>query len=96
MAGFEGGVPFNAHTLRTLYKASHGVPRLINILCHKSLMVAYGRGMQTVAGNDMKLAIKDTAAAQLVPSMRPRYATLVAAALVGIGVMWYLVSWHVI
>ncbi len=94
VAGLEGSKPFSARALRAMYKASHGIPRLINILCHKSLMVAYGRGTQTVAGNDVKLAIKDTAAAQMTRTVRARHAGLIAGLLGASVVMWYLVSRH--
>lgn len=35
---------FNAAAIRLLAKASRGIPRLVNILCHKALMLCYGQG----------------------------------------------------
>lgn len=43
-----------------LYKASKGTPRIINILCHKALLVAYGRGESKISRKIMRYAIKDT------------------------------------
>ncbi len=43
-----------------LYKASGGVPRLINILAHKAMMCAYGKGHNTIGGWHMAKAIADT------------------------------------
>jgi MSHA biogenesis protein MshM len=43
-----------------LYHASNGVPRVVNILCHKALMAAYGRGEKEISPKAMKLAIRDT------------------------------------
>jgi MSHA biogenesis protein MshM len=44
-----------------LYKSSSGVPRLVNILCHKALLVAYGRGDGAISHKIMETAIQDTA-----------------------------------
>ncbi|MES2218515.1 MAG: AAA family ATPase [Pseudomonadota bacterium] len=57
------------HTLSTLftkkardilYQASNGVPRIVNILCHKALMAAYGRGDKNITPKTMRLAVRDT------------------------------------
>lgn len=64
-AGYQGGNLIEYKAMRTLYRASRGIPRLINILSHKALMAAYGRGDQTVTREHMALAVKDTEDAQL-------------------------------
>ena len=51
---------FTPRALESLYTASRGVPRLINILCHKSLMAAFGKGQRTIEEEHMKAAIEDT------------------------------------
>jgi len=43
-----------------LFHKSKGVPRLINILCHKALMTAYGCGRTQVTFFDVMKASKDT------------------------------------
>jgi len=60
VAGYEGATPFTSAAVRLLHKASQGVPRLINLLAHKSLLVAYGQGERTINRNMISLAIKDT------------------------------------
>ena len=44
-----------------LYLGSGGVPRLINILAHKALICAYGRGERRVTSYHLARAIEDTA-----------------------------------
>lgn len=44
MAGYTYGLLFTKKAKKLLYKASGGLPRLLNILCHKGLMDAYGKG----------------------------------------------------
>lgn len=43
-----------------LYSASGGIPRLINILCHKALLSAFGKARAYVNHFDMARAIHDT------------------------------------
>ena len=68
IAGYKGGNLFENKAMASLYKASRGIPRLINILSHKAMMSAYGQGTKYVDNNNMKAAIKDTADAQMHPS----------------------------
>lgn len=60
IAGFRKGTLFSRPALDLLYKKSRGTPRLINILCHKAMLSAYGRGQYTIDKNAMKAAIRDT------------------------------------
>lgn len=60
MVGCTHGALFTRRARDLLYKGSRGVPRLINILCHKALMVAYGQGKQYIDKNAVALAISDT------------------------------------
>jgi len=41
-------------------KASRGIPRLVNLLCHKVLLQAFGEGAQELNAKHIKAAIKDT------------------------------------
>ena len=63
IAGYAGQ-PMIAHqAVRALHRASRGVPRLINILMHKSLLLAYGEGSRSVERRHVQGAIHDTPAA---------------------------------
>jgi len=42
IAGETGGVSFSHLAIRLVYLATQGVPRMINILCDRSLLIAYG------------------------------------------------------
>lgn len=62
-AGYSGGRLFEAKAITLLVTASKGIPRLVNVLCHKSLMGAFGEGVNLVTAKHMKAAIKDTESA---------------------------------
>jgi MSHA biogenesis protein MshM len=51
---------FTPEAAAAIAKASGGVPRLINVLAHKSLMLAYGEGVYEVSVEHARLAAADT------------------------------------
>lgn len=59
-AGYTYGVLFNKRAYQLLFRASHGIPRVINILCHKAMLSAYGRNKKQVDAKSMLEAIKDS------------------------------------
>ena len=60
VAGYNAAYLFNEDALVALHRSSHGIPRLVNILCHKALMAAYGQGQRMITKVHMGLAIRDT------------------------------------
>jgi MSHA biogenesis protein MshM len=62
VAGFTGSRLFGRDAVKLLNATSGGIPRLVNILAHKSLMLTYGEGKQQVRSWHVKAAAKDTAA----------------------------------
>ncbi len=64
VAGYTGSRLFNRAAVKGLYSASGGVPRLVNILSHKALMLAYGEGKQQITARHVKAAANDTGAAK--------------------------------
>jgi MSHA biogenesis protein MshM len=60
VAGTTDPALFGEDALRILYRASRGIPRLANILCHKALLAAFGPGHPRVGRNDALAAVSDT------------------------------------
>ncbi|MDR3492181.1 MAG: AAA family ATPase [Gammaproteobacteria bacterium] len=59
-AGYSHAALFTNKARNILYDYSGGVPRIVNILCHKALLVAYGKGDEKISHKTMWHAIKDT------------------------------------
>jgi MSHA biogenesis protein MshM len=93
VAGYRGKRIFTRTAVRRLYSASAGVPRLANILAHKALMVAYGRGSKEVGAAEIRMAVRDTAT-----SRKPLWQwlrlplTAAAAASCAFGAAWILLK----
>lgn len=67
-AGSNGAIQFLPKALKMLQRGSHGYPRLVNILVHKSLMLGFGQGTMTITPQHIKAAIRDTEGA-----FKPRF-----------------------
>jgi MSHA biogenesis protein MshM len=63
VAGYSGPPLLGAAARRDLYRASGGVPRLVNIITHKSLLLVYGEGAERIDKRHVRTAALDTPAA---------------------------------
>ena len=74
VAGYSRGVMFSDSAVRALHHAGRGVPRLINMIAHKSLLLVFGQGADRVERSHVNVAVGDTpAAAPLTRAWWPRF-----------------------
>ena len=59
IAGYEGSELFPAETIRRIAAYSHGIPRLINILCDNALLVAYSLSQPQVSPHTIEEVARD-------------------------------------
>lgn len=59
---------FSPEAIGLIHRASRGVPRIGNILCHKSLLAAYGPGATAVGTKQALAAVNDTEGARHYPA----------------------------
>lgn len=85
VAGYAGSRLFERGAVKALYGATRGVPRLVNILAHKALMLAYGQGKQKVTARHVQVAAKDTGAAR-TRAFSWVWSAAAAVAMLGTGV----------
>jgi MSHA biogenesis protein MshM len=64
VAGYSGGRLFTPHAVAVLYKASRGLPRLVNVVAHKTLLLVFGEGGHEVLPRHVRVAVQDTPAAR--------------------------------
>lgn len=60
VAGYTHGQLFTKKARNLLFKASNGIPRIVNVLSHKALLVAYGKGLDKIDHKVLKVAVDDT------------------------------------
>jgi len=94
VAGYEGAPLFGEAALDAVFRASRGIPRLVNILCHKAMMAAYGQGASQVDLSQVRMACRDTEDATPISwsllSGKPFYVTIGAVTVVEIILVVYL------
>jgi len=59
IAGESGGVSFSRCALKYIYLRTRGVPRKINILCDRALLIAYGDERRRISAGIVNQAIKE-------------------------------------
>jgi MSHA biogenesis protein MshM len=62
VAGYQGGRVFSPLALWVLHRKTGGIPRLINILAHKAMLSAFGKGKKMIGMPEVLAASNDTAA----------------------------------
>ncbi|MFT5635946.1 MAG: MSHA biogenesis protein MshM [Cognaticolwellia sp.] len=60
VAGHKGANLFSRSLATKVANVSNGIPRLVNIICHKMLMLGYGEGSYKLTNKHLSRAIQDT------------------------------------
>ena len=84
VAGYQGGRLFSRMAMWMVERKTRCVPRLVNVVAHKALLSAYGKGRRKVGMLDVLAAANDTAS--LRGGGLTRALAYVCAVIVGCGV----------
>jgi len=60
VAGYAGETMFSRTAVARMHRVTSGTPRLVNIIAHKALMLAFGEGRQRVLNSHVRRAAEDT------------------------------------
>ncbi|MGB1197570.1 MAG: ExeA family protein [Thalassotalea sp.] len=60
VAGYKGAALFDHQLCQKIALYSGGIPRLVNILCHKMMMLSFGQGQYQMTKDYLLSAVKDT------------------------------------
>ena len=85
---------FHEDALRTVYRASRGIPRLVNLVCDRALLSAYADGSPTVDASHVEEAVRETRGGAVREALAParwlRLALPLAAVAFAAG---FLLTW---
>lgn len=59
VAGETGGVTFSDYAIKWVYFFTHGVPRMINILCDRTLLISYGNERRRITSGIVFQGIRE-------------------------------------
>ncbi|BBP01378.1 ExeA family protein [Sulfuriferula nivalis] len=88
IAEYQGPPLFTASALKSLHQASGGIPRLINILAHKAMMLSYGLGARNITPQQVRAAANDTPAAR--PNKSIWISMTIALTVVATAITWMM------
>ena len=93
VAGYRGKRLFTRRAVFTVWKHSHGIPRLINVICGNALIAAYGAGRMRIGSRLVRAVATDLERALKVHRPWPgsskwwwRMAAALTIVLLGLGV----------
>ena len=87
VAGETGGVSFSLFATRWIYLYTRGVPRMINILCDRSLLIAYGDERRNISATVVTRAIRELLDVPQGKRFSVVFASLICIATVCIALM---------
>ncbi len=77
-AGWTGNPEFTGDAVLGIYQLSNGVPRHINKMCNRLLLLGYGKGSHTIDEQDVReisAEMREEQLTPLSPNQTPRYDT---------------------
>ena len=81
---------FSPSVVRGVYKATRGIPRLINVLCDRMLLGAYGRNKTRVDQSMLTLAVREVLGEEGATAGSWRWPFIgVAAVILGLAGWWF-------
>ncbi|WP_273203666.1 ExeA family protein [Marinobacter subterrani] len=100
VAGMRGDI-FSPRAVQRLYRESHGIPRLINLISDRALLGAYAEGEHDITADHVRHAAKEVRGHSVGPSPsrpgspdRSQYLIVAASVLVAIiGTAWLIERW---
>ena len=95
-AGGETDEVFTAGSYALIYGMSRGIPRRINAICDRALLIAYGRDLRTIDRRIVRAAVRDIGPGYLTETdVRRRIVRillvvlLAAVLLLAVGQLWF-------
>lgn len=97
-AGADKGGTFTTGSYTLIYRLSRGIPRRINAICDRALLIAYGQDLRTIDRRLIRAAVRDIGPGYLTQTdlhrriVRILFIALLAAVLIVAGAVLWL-SW---
>lgn len=93
VAGDTNGVSFSLFAIRWIYLYTRGVPRMINILCDRSLLVAYGEERRRISAGIVTSAIREILNVPQSKRLSLAFAGLICLAVICVALTVILGVW---
>lgn len=86
IAGYTGPRLFVPETIKQIHGVARGIPRLMNVIAHKSMLVAFGEGALGITVSHVRAAVADTESLTPRRSWSVRVLHYIAAVTAALGI----------
>ncbi len=82
----KGKVRFSRQAVETVYRFSRGIPRMINVICDRTLLIAYTESTKKIIPEIVKTAVKDIGNLAPIESWSDKFWKLLIPSAVAAGI----------
>ncbi len=82
----KGKVRFSRQAVEAVYRFSRGIPRMINVICDRTLLIAYTEGTKKILPQIVKTAVKDIGSLVPIESWSDKFWKLVIPSAIAAGI----------
>ncbi|MEK9627904.1 MAG: AAA family ATPase [Nitrospinota bacterium] len=89
----KGKVRFSRPAVETVYRFSRGIPRMINVICDRTLLIAYTESTKKIDPEIVKTAVKDIGTLVPLESWSNKFWKLVIPSTIAAGVGFFALNY---
>jgi general secretion pathway protein A len=89
----KGKVRFSRQAVETVFRYSHGIPRMINVICDRTLLIAYTESTKKIIPQIVKLAVKDIGNLVPLESWADKFWKLVIPSAIAAGIGFFALNY---
>lgn len=88
----KGKVRFSRQAVETVFRYSRGIPRMINVICDRTLLIAYTEGTKKIIPQIVKTAVKDIGSLVPLESWASKFWKLVIPSAMAAGLGFFALN----
>ena len=88
----KGKVRFSRQAVETVFRYSHGIPRMINVISDRTLLIAYTEGTKKISPQIVKIAVKDIGSLVPLESWADKFWKLVIPSAIAAGIGFFALN----
>jgi len=89
----KGKVRFSRQAVETVYRYSRGIPRMINVICDRTLLIAFTESTKKIDPQIVKTAIKDIGNLVPIESWSDKFWKLVIPSAIAAGIGFFALNY---
>ena len=88
----KGKVRFSRQAVETVFRYSRGIPRMINVISDRTLLIAYTEGTKKISPQIVKIAVKDIGSLVPLESWADKFWKLVIPSAIAAGISFFALN----